>query len=69
MQFPIDCQALATAQCIYAHQLKELGVVDEIIWEEKETYKAFPILRSRIHSFLAKALSDLTTRTSEVLIL
>jgi acetyl-CoA carboxylase carboxyl transferase alpha subunit len=33
-QFPKDCQALATAQCIYAHQLKDLGVVDFIIWED-----------------------------------
>lgn len=33
-QFPIDCQALATSQCIYAHQLKSLGVVDFIIWED-----------------------------------
>lgn len=36
LQFPKDCQALATAQCIYAHQLKDLGVVDFIIWEETD---------------------------------
>lgn len=35
-QFPRDCQALATAQCIYAHQLKDLGVVDFIIWEQTD---------------------------------
>jgi pyruvate carboxylase len=35
-QFPKDCQALATAQCIYAHQLKDLGVVDFVIWEETD---------------------------------
>ena len=32
-QFPIDCHELATAQHIYANQLKALGVVDEVIWE------------------------------------
>ena len=32
-QFPLDCQELATAQCIYAHQLQALGVVDTVIWE------------------------------------
>jgi acetyl-CoA carboxylase carboxyl transferase alpha subunit len=35
-QFPKDCQALATSQCIYAHQLKDLGVVDFIIWEQTD---------------------------------
>lgn len=35
-QFPKDCQALATSQCIYAHQLKSLGVVDFIIWEDTD---------------------------------
>lgn len=35
-QFSRDCQALATAQCIYAHQLKDLGVVDFILWEETD---------------------------------
>ena len=44
-QYPKDCQALATAQCIYAYQLKAIGVVDEIVWEScnatgsAETYK------------------------------
>lgn len=32
-QFPLDCQELAVAQHIYANQLKDMGVVDEIIWE------------------------------------
>ena len=34
IQFPLDCQELATKQGIYANQLKSLGVVDEIIWEK-----------------------------------
>lgn len=68
-QFPLDCQALATAQCIYAHQLKELGVVDEILWEEKgETFLSFPILKSRIQTFLTKALTDLTVKSPEDLV-
>lgn len=68
-QFPLDCQALAKAQCIYAYQLKEIGVVDEIIWEsaegEGETFKSFPILTSRIRSFLATTMSHLLTLSSE----
>ncbi|CAN0285747.1 unnamed protein product, partial [Ectocarpus fasciculatus] len=45
-QFPKDCQALATAQQIYANQLKEIGVVDEVIWEpaQGETHEHFPIM-------------------------
>lgn len=77
MQFPIDCQALAKAQCIYAHQLKSLGVVDTIIWEsdmspsavaDRETYKSFPLLKSRIHSFLVQSLQALNGLTEEQLI-
>ncbi|CAM9310439.1 unnamed protein product [Ectocarpus sp. 6 AP-2014] len=45
-QFPKDCQELATAQQIYANQLKEIGVVDEVIWEpaQGETHEHFPIM-------------------------
>ena len=75
-QFPIDCHELATAQHIYANQLKALGVVDEVIWErgggegsavggggsvvEKETYKDFPILKQRILSFITRSLATLS---------
>jgi acetyl-CoA carboxylase carboxyl transferase alpha subunit len=57
-QFPKDCQELATAQCIYAYQLKEIGVVDEIIWEsaEGETFEAFPVLQGRISAFITSSL-------------
>ena len=60
-QFSLDCQELATAQCIYAYQLKEIGVVDEILWEtaEGETFQAFPVLRARLHAFLEKSLDAL----------
>lgn len=61
MQFPLDCQALATAQCIYAYQLKEIGVVDEIIWEtqEGETFQSFPVLKERLSEFLDRSLTFL----------
>lgn len=76
IQFPKDCQELAKAQCIYAHQLKSLGVVDTIIWESdmtagegaRETYKDFPILRSRIHSFLVHSLVNLNKMSEEELV-
>jgi hypothetical protein len=73
-QFPKDCQELATAQCIYAHQLQALGVVDEIIWEEegadaaRETYKDFPKLRSRIVSFVRSSLMTLLPLSTEQLV-
>ncbi len=72
-QFPKDCQELATAQCIYAHQLQSLGVVDEIIWEEegeaaRETYKNFPKLGARIESFLRQSLMALLPLTAEQLV-
>ena len=61
-QFPLDCQELATAQCIYAYQLKEMGVVDEVIWEtaEGETFESFPVLRARLHAFLQQSLESLS---------
>ena len=73
-QFPKDCQELATAQCIYAHQLQALGVVDEIIWEEegaeadRETYKNFPKLRARIEGFLRASLLNLLPLSTEQLV-
>jgi acetyl-CoA carboxylase alpha subunit len=45
-----------------------MGVVDEIIWEqaegagkEKETFQAFPVLKSRLHSFLKRSLHQLSS--------
>ena len=82
-QFPLDCQELATAQCIYAYQLKDIGVVDEIIWEKaadvegsssdgngsgRETYQSFPVLKERIHSFLARSLAQLSALSPEELV-
>ena len=59
-QFPSDCRTLATAQHIYARQLKELGVIDELIFEtEAETHAAFPLLAERISSFVTKSIAEL----------
>ena len=60
-QFPLDCHELAKAQCIYAYQLKEIGVVDEIIWESTsgESFNAFPVLGARIRAFIRASLAQL----------
>lgn len=64
-QFPKDCQELATAQCIYAYQLKDIGVVDEILWEapETESFENFPILASRIRGFILRSLNSLSDKS------
>lgn len=69
-QFPLDCQELATAQCIYANQLKDLGVVDVVIWEggEGEAYSSFPVLKSRVEHFIASSLDALSGMSTEELI-
>ena len=69
-QFPLDCKELATSQCIYGNQLKEVGVVDELIWEvpegegQKETFQSFPVLKSRIQAFMLRTLSELSAMTA-----
>ena len=37
-RFPDDCRSLATMQKIYAPQLKELGVIDQVIWDNGTTF-------------------------------
>lgn len=45
---------------MYAHDLKRLGCIDEVLEEvDGENYKSFPVLASRICSFFAKSLKDL----------
>ena len=70
-QFPLDCRELATAQSIYASQLKELGVIDEIIWEvdgrENETHSNFPLLKADIANFITRSLGELTSRSTDEL--
>lgn len=76
LQFPKDCQELATAQCIYANQLKSIGVVDEIIWEtvgndnddQKETFEHFPVLQSRLRKFISDSLKTLSVMTASELV-
>ncbi|KAJ8599301.1 hypothetical protein CTAYLR_008844 [Chrysophaeum taylorii] len=52
-QFPKDCYALATAQSIYAYQLRDLGVVDHVIYEkDSESFSNFPETAGRICSFI-----------------
>jgi acetyl-CoA carboxylase carboxyl transferase alpha subunit len=59
-QFPKDCRAIATSQNIYAPQLKELGVIDEVIWEKAgETYTQFPETCNNIVAFIENGLADL----------
>ena len=77
-QFPKDCQLLATAQRIYAHQLQQLGIVDHIIWEsggeaggdivERETFKSFPRLRSLIRNFISRSLAKLQQLSADELV-
>ncbi|KAJ1422218.1 hypothetical protein B484DRAFT_332400 [Ochromonadaceae sp. CCMP2298] len=71
-QFPRDCMELATAQRIYAHQLQELGVVDDVIYEgsgeKDETYQSFPVLRARVDCFLLQSLLKLAPLSAEQLV-
>ena len=69
-QFPLDCQELATAQCIYAYQLKEIGVVDEIIWETAsgESFNSFPVLKERISAFLENTLTHLESLNQDEIV-
>lgn len=60
VQFPKDCYELATAQSIYAYQLKRLGVVDEVVYEDlNENFEAFPVTRARVSAFIASSLASL----------
>ena len=68
-QFPLDCKKLAETQRIYAPQLLELGVIDEVIYEagdregegaeSKETHEDFPRLTRDIRAFVRKSLESL----------
>jgi len=65
-QFPLDCKELAARQRIFAPQLQELGVVDEVIWESAdcegggaESFAAFPKLAASISEFVTRSLAEL----------
>jgi pyruvate carboxylase len=60
-QFPEDCRTLAALQKIYATDLKELGVIDTILWEyEGEVAGNCPKIMKDIKKFMVKALSTLS---------
>jgi acetyl-CoA carboxylase carboxyl transferase alpha subunit len=68
-QFPKDCHELATVQKIYPDQLKEIGIVDEIIHEQDgEDYRNFPVATARLKDFLAKSIAELSTLSPEQLV-
>ena len=68
-RFSDDCRALATMQKIYAPQLQELGVVDEVLWDQdNEGHAHFPALASKITEFIQTSLKKLATTTTENLI-
>jgi len=62
-RFLSDCRALAKAQHIYAEDLKKLGVIDEIIWEQpNETYQHCDHTIAVIRQFLLNSLADLCSK-------
>jgi acetyl-CoA carboxylase carboxyl transferase alpha subunit len=59
-RFPDDCRSLATMQKIYAPQLKELGVIDQVIWDSgSESHNSFPTLANSITTFILESLVSL----------
>jgi acetyl-CoA carboxylase carboxyl transferase alpha subunit len=69
IQFPKDCQELASAQGIYAPQLKDMGIVDEIIWETgSETFSSFSDLSSKIKTFVNNSWAMLSAMPTNDLI-
>ncbi len=66
-QFPRDCAALAKLQAVYAQNLVELGVIDEIIDEsEGETWNNCPELLLRLRSFYSRSLSKVSALGPQV---
>jgi acetyl-CoA carboxylase carboxyl transferase alpha subunit len=68
-QFPKDCVLIATMQNVYAPQLKELGVIDDVIWEpEGETYENFPTTATNLLSFLETSMDELQALDNAALV-
>ena len=68
-QYPKDCRELARAQAVHADQLKDLGVVDNILQEfEGETYENCPKLLAEISGFVTKSLEKLVKMSPEELV-
>ena len=60
-KFPEDSRKIAATQRIYPHDLLDLGVIDEIIWENhKETYQNCPDTISMIRKFIMHSLGELS---------
>ena len=65
-EFSKDCDSLATMQRIYAPQLKDLGVIDCVIYEssdlneEADTHENFKGLLGRVKEFTVKSLISLS---------
>jgi len=69
VQFPKDCMALASKQNIYAPQLKELGVIDEVLWEKDgEDCKSFPGTMANIEAFVESSLQDMAKMDTKTLV-
>lgn len=68
-QFPKDCRTLASIQKIYAHQLKELGVIDKILPEyDNENKDNCDKVMAAIKKFFVKSLNKLQKLSSELLV-
>lgn len=60
-QFPQDCRELATVQKIFAHNLKELGVVDVIVPEhDAQTKDNCDLVANEIKAFFLNSLAGLS---------
>mmetsp|Transcript_154469 Transcript_154469/g.272771 ORF Transcript_154469/g.272771 Transcript_154469/m.272771 type:complete len:1270 (+) Transcript_154469:62-3871(+) len=68
-QFPKDCVTIATMQRVYAPQLKELGIIDDVIWEGKEENMGnFPITSNNILAWLESSLDELQAMDQDKLV-
>lgn len=68
-QFPKDCVSLATIQGVYAPQLKELGVIDDVIWEKDgETCEQFPVTLNNLEAFVEASLQELGAKSTQNLV-
>jgi len=69
-----DALELCDSQHDYAYQLKELGVIDDVIEEAVdaqngtllETYQAFPYCARNITAYIARSFNELAQLTPEV---
>eukprot|EP00421_Protoceratium_reticulatum_P012749 CAMPEP_0168387574 /NCGR_PEP_ID=MMETSP0228-20121227/16014_1 /TAXON_ID=133427 /ORGANISM="Protoceratium reticulatum, Strain CCCM 535 (=CCMP 1889)" /LENGTH=1281 /DNA_ID=CAMNT_0008400811 /DNA_START=61 /DNA_END=3906 /DNA_ORIENTATION=+ len=68
-QFAKDCVSLATIQGVYAPQLKELGIIDDVIWEQDgETCEDFPATLNNLEAFVEASLKELSTLDQSTLV-